>query len=97
MSFGGESGEGTLTLTQEGETVTGTLTAEGNSIDFSGTFSEGSLEMTGTIPEMGSVTLTATIEGDEIRGSLGLGPMGSAPFTGSRDPGDEAGERRVGR
>ena len=97
LSIGGESAEGTLELTQEGENVTGELTAEGQSIDFEGTISAGTLELTGSIPEMGTVTLTATIEGDEMNGSIGLGPMGTADFTGKRTPGDEAAERRAGR
>jgi hypothetical protein len=46
---------------------------------------------------MGAVTLTATIENDEMKGSIGLGPMGSADFTGKRNPGEAAGERRVER
>ena len=97
MSIMGESADGTFILTQEGETVTGELTVEDQAIDFEGTFTEGTLEMTGSIPEMGAVTLTATIEGDEMKGSLGLGPMGSADFTGKRDPGDVTDERRAGR
>ena len=97
MSIMGESAEGTLVLTQDGETVTGELTVEDQSIDFEGTHTEGNLELTGSIPEMGAVKLTATIEGDEMKGSLALGPLGTADFTGKRDPGDLAGERRAGR
>ncbi len=96
FSFGGESVEGELSLTQDGETVTGEVTSQWGSTELEGTFSEGELEMTGLVPEMGTVTLTATIEGDEIEGSLGLGPMGTSDFTGQRDPGDSTGERRVG-
>ncbi len=96
LSFGGESVEGELNLTQEGETVTGELSVEGMTTAFEGTFTEGELELTGSIPEMGTVTLTATIEDDEMKGSLGLGPMGTSDFTGQRDPGDSTGERRVG-
>ena len=77
--------------------MTGELSIEGMITDFEGTLSEGTLELTGTVPEMGSVTLTATIEGDEMTGSIGLGPMGSADFTGKRNPGDAATERRAGR
>jgi hypothetical protein len=55
------------------------------------------LELTGSIPDLGAVTLVATVEGDEMNGSLGLGPMGSADLTGTRNPGDEAIERRAGR
>ena len=97
ISFGGESAEGTLDLTQEGETVTGELSMEGMTTEFEGTFSAGTLELKGSVPDLGSMTLTATIEGDEMKGSIGLGPMGTADFTGKRDPGDAAAERRVGR
>ena len=96
LSFGGESVEGQLSLTQEGGTVTGEFAVEGMTTDFEGTISEGTLELKGSIPEMGAITLTATIEGDEMNGSIGLGPMGNADFTGKRNPGDPAAERRVG-
>ena len=97
LSLAGESTEGSLELTQDGETVTGELSAEGQAIEFEGTFTDGKLELKGSIPEMGAVTLTATVEGDEMKGSLGLGPMGNADFTGKRKPGDRTRERRVGR
>jgi len=97
LSFGGESVEGSLNLTQEGETVTGEFTVEGQSTEFEGTFREGELELTGANPDIGTITLKATIEGDEMKGSLGLGPMGTADFTGKRNPGDRTSERRVGR
>jgi hypothetical protein len=97
VSFGGESVEGTLDLTQEGETVTGELSMMGSATEFEGTFSEGTLEMTGSSPDMGTISLTATVEGDEMKGSLGIGPMGTADFTGKRDPGDGDAERRVER
>jgi hypothetical protein len=93
----GESAEGTLTLTQEGESVTGELTADENTIEFEGTYVDGTMELTGTIPEMGSVTLTATVEGDDMKGTLGLGPIGTADFTGKRKPGDSASKGRAGR
>ena len=97
LSIGGEGAEGTLSLTQDGEAVTGELDVEGQSIEFEGTYTDGALELKGSIPEMGTVTLTATIEGDEMTGSLGLGPMGDADFSGKRNPGDAATERRAGR
>ncbi len=97
LSFGGESVEGDLSLTQEGETVTGELSVEGQSTEFEGTFSDGELELSGSNPDIGTITLKATIEGDEMNGSLGLGPMGTADFTAKRNPGNLTGERRVGR
>ncbi len=97
LSIGGMAADGTLTLTQEGETVTGELAIEGQTTDFEGTFSEGTLEMTGSSPDLGTITLEATVEGDDMTGSLGLGAMGSADFTGKRNPGTAASERRVER
>ncbi len=97
LSLGGESTEAEMILTQEGETVTGELTVEGQTIEFEGTFRDGELDLKGSIPDLGAITLTATIEGDEMSGSLGLGPMGNADFTGKRNPGNTSGERRVRR
>jgi imidazolonepropionase-like amidohydrolase len=97
VSLGGEAVAGTLELTQEGEVVTGTLSVQGQTVDLAGTIEAGALEMTGSIPDMGSVTLSATIEGDRMTGSLGLGPMGSASLTGTRSPGNAGPERRAGR
>jgi hypothetical protein len=92
----GEAAEGTLELNQDGSAVTGSLSVEGQTLDLEGTITGGELELTGSIPDMGTVTLTATIEGDQMSGSLVLGPMGSADLTGTRSPGDEASERRAG-
>jgi len=97
VSLGGEAAEGTMELTQDGEAVTGTLSVQGQTLDFAGTIVAGALELAGSIPDMGSVTLSATIEGDRMTGSLSLGPMGSAALTGTRKPGDTAYERRAGR
>lgn len=97
MSIMGESAAGTLTLTQDGETVTGELDVEGQALELEGTYKEGKLELKGSIPDMGAVTLTATIEGDDMKGSFSLGPMGTASFTGKRNPGDLTAERRAGR
>jgi imidazolonepropionase-like amidohydrolase len=97
VSIMGEAAEGTLELSQDGETITGELSVEGQTIDFEGTITEGVLELKGNIPEMGAVTLSATIEGDEMKGSLSLGPMGDADLTGTRNPGNDSGERRAGR
>lgn len=97
VSLGGQGAEGVFAVTQEGEAVTAELDIEGMTMEFEGTFTEGKLDLKGSIPDMGAVTLTATVEGDDMKGSIILGPMGSADFTGKRDPGDAAGERRVGR
>jgi len=97
VSMMGEAAEGDLILTQDGESVTAELSIQGETIELEGTFRDGKLELRGSIPDLGEITLTATVEGDEMSGSLSLGPMGSADLTGKKNPGDTAGERRVGR
>ncbi len=97
VSMAGEAMAGTMELTQEGETVTGTLSMQGQTLALTGTIVAGALELTGSIPDLGSMTLSATIEGDGMTGTLSLGPMGSAALTGTRKPGGIASERRAGR
>lgn len=97
VSVAGESAEGVLGLTQEGQAVTGEMEIEGMTLQFEGTCTGGTLELKGSSPDMGTITLTGTIEGDEMKGTLALGPMGTAEFTGRRGPGDESTERREER
>lgn len=97
VSVAGESAEGVLGLTQEGEAVTGEMEIEGMTLQFEGTCTGGALELKGSSPDMGTITLTGTIEGDEMKGTMALGPMGTAEFTGRRGPGDASTERREER
>lgn len=97
VSVGGMEADGTLTLTQEGETVTGEFAIEGQTTAFEGTYAEGTLELAGSSPDLGSITLKATVEGDDMTGAIELGPMGSAELTGKRTPGTADSERRVER
>ncbi len=89
MTIEGEQVELIMSLTQEGEDVSGTLRVEWETeeLSVSGTYSEGKLECTASIPDMGSLTITATVEGDAMTGSIELGPMGSVTFTAKRKPG----------
>ncbi len=104
LAIMGQTAPGTLELSQDGTTVTGTITVEGqgDALELEGTITGAELELTGSVPDLGTVTLTATIDGDSLTGSLVLGPMGSADITGTRNPGEamsgnDASERRAGR
>ncbi len=97
VSMMGEAAEGDLILDQTGDQVTGELTIAGLTIEFEGSFSGGELNLKGSIPDLGAVTLTATVEGDKMSGSLGLGTTGSAELTGMRKPDAGTGEGRVER
>jgi len=79
-----------MDLTLKGTKVTGTITLGGGPggqgpppQDIEGTFENGKLkiEFNGA---MGSATLEATIEGDELNGTLSLGRMGTQNVTGTR-------------
>ena len=77
----------TLTLKNAGGTLTGTLGAEGNSTEiFEGTTdgSDVAWKVSITNPMPLTLAFTGKVSGDSISGEMGIGPMGSFPFTGSR-------------
>jgi len=77
----------TLSLASSGGTLTGTQGAEGNSTDiFDGTVNGDSVAWKVSITNPMPLTLefSGTVSGDGISGEMGIGPMGSFPFTGTR-------------
>ena len=77
----------TLSLTSAGGTLTGTQGAEGNSTDiFDGTVNGDDVARKVSITNPMPLTLdfSGKVSGDSISGEMGIGPMGSFPFTGSR-------------
>jgi hypothetical protein len=77
----------TLTLKNSGGALTGTQAAEGNSIDiFEGTANGDDVAWKVAITNPMPLTLefTGKVSGDNISGEMGIGPMGSFPFTGTR-------------
>ena len=77
----------TLTLKSSGGALSGTQTAEGNSTDiFDGTVSGDDVAWKVSITNPMPLTLefTGKVSGDSISGDMGIGPMGSFPFTGKR-------------
>jgi hypothetical protein len=77
----------TLKLKNSGGTLTGTQAAEGNSTDiFDGKVSgdDVSWKVSITNPMPLTLDFTGKIAGDSISGEMGIGPMGSFPFTGKR-------------
>jgi hypothetical protein len=82
----GERGA-TLSVTSSGSTLTGTQAAEGNSADiFDGTVNGDDVTWKVSITNPMPLTLefTGKVVGDSISGEMGLGFMGSFPFTGKR-------------
>lgn len=77
----------TLSLASSGGTLTGTQGAEGNATEiFDGTVNGDSVAWKVSITNPMPLTLefSGKVAGDGISGEMGIGPMGSFPFTGTR-------------
>src|ERR1700734_3771497 len=77
----------TLSVKSAGGALTGTQEAEGNSVEiFDGKASGDDLSWKVSITSPMPLTLefTGKVSGDSISGEMGIGPMGSFPFTGTR-------------
>ena len=81
------SQQGTLTLNQDGDAVSGQMEGPQGTQEFSGGSAEGNsaswvVDMTQPMPM--KLEFSATVDGDEISGEVKLGAFGSAQFSGSR-------------
>src|SRR5258706_9590670 len=77
----------TLSLKDSGGTLTGTQGADGNSIEiFDGTANGDDIAWKVSITNPMPLTLafTGKVSGDSMSGEMGISPMGSFPFTGTR-------------
>jgi hypothetical protein len=77
----------TLTLLANGGTLTGTQGADGNSTEiFDGAISGDAVNWKVSITNPMPLTLEfiGKVSGDSMTGEMGIGPMGSFPFTGTR-------------
>jgi hypothetical protein len=77
----------TLSLRSAGATLTGSQGAEGNTAEiFDGTVTGDDVAWKISITDPMPLTLafTGKVSGDAISGEMGIGPMGSFPFTGKR-------------
>jgi hypothetical protein len=77
----------TLTLLNTGGTLTGVQGADGNSTEiFDGAVSGDAVNWKVSITNPMPLTLEfiGKVSGDSMSGEMGIGPMGSFPFTGTR-------------
>jgi hypothetical protein len=84
MEVQGMPMDGSLTLETEGNRITGNLDTPGGSVTLEGSGQGGRFQLTGEVPQMGQITVSGSASGNDMTGSVGLGPMGSASFTGIR-------------
>jgi len=76
-----------LTLKSDGGTLTGTQGADGNSgAIFDGTVAGDDVawKISITNPMPLTLAFSGKVSGDSMSGEMGIGPMGSFPFTGTR-------------
>jgi hypothetical protein len=79
--------QATLSLKEAGGTLTGTQGAEGNTAEiFDGTVSDDAVNWKVSITNPMPLTLEfiGRVSGDSMSGEMGIGPMGSFPFTGAK-------------
>ncbi len=77
----------TLELKTAGGALTGTQAADGNSGEiFDGTVNGNDIawKIAITNPMPLTLSFTGSVNGDAMSGQMGIGPMGSFPFTGTR-------------
>jgi hypothetical protein len=77
----------TLTLKAAGGNLTGTQGADGNSGEiFDGTVNGDDVawKISITNPMPLTLAFSGKVSGDSMSGEMGIGPMGSFPFTGTR-------------
>jgi hypothetical protein len=77
----------TLSLKSAGGTLTGTQGADGNSGEiFDGTVAGDDVawKISITNPMQLTLAFTGKVAGDSMSGEMGIGPMGSFPFTATR-------------
>jgi hypothetical protein len=96
MSFttprGGRS-EYTLYMTQEGPRVTGHLTSEYGETPVKGSVSGDEVKLAWSIMENGKpldISVTATVKGDSINGTIKLGTVGEGTFNAERTGSESA-------
>ncbi|MBU6366276.1 MAG: hypothetical protein KJT01_08705 [Gemmatimonadetes bacterium] len=82
------TGTPTVTITQKGDSLTGTYeSARSGSLPFKGTVRDTLFTFTTTTP--GGITYLftgAVVDANTVKGTMELGGMGSASFTGTRKP-----------
>jgi hypothetical protein len=77
----------TLSVKSSGATLTGTQGADGNSGEiFEGTVEDDDVawKISITNPMPLTLAFSGKVSGDSMAGEMGIGPMGSFPFTGTK-------------
>lgn len=77
-----------MDLEQDGNALTGTTTGDtGSTADVSGTVDGNAVELTYEVPALGglAVTMTGTVDGSTMSGTMDFGGQGAGSFTARKD------------
>ena len=90
MTFSTDGGDlpATLTLAQDGETLTGVLVSDQGTIEFEGTIMGNMLKWVVEVDAGGQfleISMEGTVEGDEITGTADFGGYGGGAWTATRE------------
>ncbi len=91
MTFDSEAGStsATLTLTQDGEKLTGEMVSEQGTFEFEGAITGDKLAWVMEIDAGGAfieITIEGTVDGDEMMGTADFGGYGGGDWTATRIP-----------
>jgi hypothetical protein len=84
MEMMGQPMDGSLSITRVGGELRASLNTPGGAVELTGQGQGGQFQASGEVPQLGPISVTGRVTGDAMTGSVGLGPMGSASFTGTR-------------
>lgn len=87
LTAGGEAVDAALAITRANGGLAVSLTSPGGAAELTGQGQGGRFTASGEVPQFGAIAVSGTVSGDQMTGSVELGPMGSAPFTGTRTGG----------
>ncbi len=90
MTFGTDAGDlpATLTLEQDGETLTGVLVSDQGTIEFEGTIMGNMLKWVVEVDANGQfleISMEGTVEGDEMTGTADFGGYGGGAWSAKRN------------
>jgi hypothetical protein len=90
LSMQGQAIDATLGVARANSGLRVTLNSPAGSTELTGQGQGDQFQASGDVEGMGEVSVSGRVSGDEVSGTVALGPMGSVPFTGTRIGGGAA-------
>jgi hypothetical protein len=90
LTVDGQAFDANLGVTQTSTGLQVMLTSPAGSTELTGQGQGDQFQASGDFTGMGEISVTGRVSGDEISGTVALGPMGNVPFSGNRVGGGAA-------